>query len=73
MTTWIHGWLRRGWGNVTNVENKDLFKRLYETIQLRPVGTVKFQHVRGHSGEPGNEMADRLAVRGADMRPPHSK
>ena len=28
---------------------------------------VRFQHVRGHAGEPGNESADALAVRGSRL------
>jgi hypothetical protein len=28
---------------------------------------VRFQHVRGHAGEPGNEGADALAARGSRL------
>ncbi|KAJ1910475.1 hypothetical protein IWQ60_010637 [Tieghemiomyces parasiticus] len=66
LTTWISGWKRRKWINSSgkDVENRDLIEAAHRLMTQRS-GRVQFTHVRGHSGEPGNEMADRLAVAGA--------
>jgi len=65
ITQWIHGWKRRGWRTAsgTAVKNADLWKRL-ESAAARH--QVDWQWVRGHSGHPGNERADRLAVAAID-------
>lgn len=41
--------------------NPGLVAALREELAWRRAGTVTFEHVRGHKGEPGNEFADRLA------------
>ena len=63
ITTWIHGWQRRGWRTADNkpVKNIDLWKRLDE---LAAAHQVEWHWVRGHAGDPGNERADELANRG---------
>lgn len=43
-------------------KNIDLWQRL-DTAAARPV--VDWQWVKGHAGHEGNELADRLATRGA--------
>lgn len=64
-TKWIHGWKKRNWitGNGTPVKNKDLFLKLDELLRFHNVVLTK---VKGHSGIPGNEAADRLATEGRD-------
>ena len=51
--------------------NRDLAKRLRSAyrhlIASRPVGHVSIIHVRAHTGDDGNERADRLAKLGADL------
>ena len=58
---WWEGWLRRGWVNSQKkpVANRDLWEPLIELCQERD---VSFRWVKGHSGDPWNEEADRLAV-----------
>ena len=58
MTEWLPKWLSL---RVSKVSNLDLFQRLSELSQGRQIRWVK---VKGHSGEQGNEAADRLAVAG---------
>jgi ribonuclease HI len=65
ITTWIHGWKKRGWKTADNkpVKNMELWQRL---DQLNASHSVEWRWVKGHSGDPGNERADRLANRGVD-------
>ena len=62
---WIHNWKKRGWrgANKKSVKNIDLWKELDE---LRDEHNIKWNWVKGHSGDPGNETADMLANRGID-------
>jgi ribonuclease HI len=48
------------------VKNVPLIKHL-NCLLGRRVGETKFEHVKGHSGEEGNEGADKLANRGSFM------
>lgn len=62
---WWEGWLRRGWTNSQRkpVANRDLWEPLVELYRER--GDVTFRWVRGHSGDPMNDIADELAVTAA--------
>ena len=62
---WIHNWKKRGWrgANKKPVKNIDLWKELDE---LRDKHNIKWNWIKGHSGDPGNETADMLANRGID-------
>lgn len=66
-TEWRAGWVKRGMKNSKGEEvlNGDYWHRLWAVADER---RVKFQWVRGHNGDPGNELADRLAVAGAALR-----
>jgi ribonuclease HI len=59
VTQWIHGWRRRNWLTASNtpVKNRQLWIRLDD---LNHRG-VRWQHVRGHSGDPDNERVDDIA------------
>lgn len=63
-TEWRAGWQRRGMTNSKGeaVLNPDLWRLLWAEVDARK---VKFEWVRGHNGDPGNEIADALAVLGA--------
>lgn len=63
ITSWIHGWKRRGWRTADNkpVKNVDLWQRLDALSQQH---RIDWRWVRGHTGDPGNERADALANRG---------
>jgi ribonuclease HI len=58
---WWVKWERNGWKNSKRqpVANADLWKPLIEVVRN---GDVTFRWVKGHSGHPMNELADRLAV-----------
>ena len=65
ITTWIHGWKQRGWKTADRkpVKNIELWQRL---DGLNAAHVVQWRWVKGHSGDPGNERADRLANQGVD-------
>nr|WP_180077249.1 MULTISPECIES: DNA polymerase III subunit epsilon [unclassified Acinetobacter] len=60
ITEWIHGWKKKNW---KDVKNPDLWQKLDAVCQGRE---IEWHWVKGHSGHPGNEMADQLANQGAD-------
>jgi RNase H len=59
---WQRGWERRGWkkSNGKPVENQDLWRRLVGAY-LERAGDIRFEWVQGHSGDPMNDLVDRLA------------
>ena len=54
-------WERNGWRNSKKepVANVDLWKPLIELVRS---GDVSFRWVKGHSGDPMNDLVDQLAV-----------
>ncbi|WP_414543303.1 ribonuclease HI [Nostoc sp. CCY0012] len=59
VTKWIQGWKKKGWKKTDGkpVQNQDLL----ETLDELNSRLVKWQHVRGHSGNIGNERCDVIA------------
>ncbi len=57
---WIHNWKAKGWKTAGKkpVKNADLWQVL---DALNQQFEVHWHWVKGHSGDPGNEMADQLA------------
>ena len=57
---WIQGWKVKGWKTAAwkNVLNQDLWKELDSCR----ISDVKFEYVKGHSGDPDNERVDDIAV-----------
>jgi ribonuclease HI len=56
--SWRKGWEARGW---KGVKNREIWEELFREVDTRH---VTFKWVRGHSGDAGNEKADRLAQAG---------
>ena len=65
ITLWIQNWKKNNWKTAAKkeVKNKDLWQKL---DQLMIYHHVQWHWVKGHSGDPGNEKADRLANKGID-------
>jgi len=63
MTEWVVGWKKRGWKTASKqpVKNVDLWQRLEQALDRHE---VNWNWVKGHSGIPGNDLADELARRG---------
>ncbi len=64
ITEWIHNWKKRGWTTADKnpVKNDDLW-RVLDVEAARH--QVRWQWVKGHAGDEGNERADALANAGA--------
>jgi ribonuclease HI len=62
---WIKNWKAKGWKTSAKkpVKNVDLWQRL---DVLNASHTVHWHWVKGHSGNEGNEMADKLANQAMD-------
>ncbi len=65
---WMPNWIKRGWKTAAKkpVKNKDLWQALDEAVGRHE---IDWQWVKGHNGNPGNEMADELANQGIDELP----
>lgn len=63
VTAWMERWKRNGWrtANREPVKNRDLWERLDQAASRH---RIAWRWVRGHSGHPENERADRLARQG---------
>jgi len=62
---WIEGWKAKGWktANKKPVKNIDLWKEL---DALNQKFSVTWYWVKGHSDDPGNDIADLLANQAMD-------
>lgn len=56
----LTGWAR---DSFRKVDNDDLWRRLH--VALQENRNIELEHVDGHSGNVGNEAADKLAVAGS--------
>ncbi|VDO42235.1 unnamed protein product [Heligmosomoides polygyrus] len=66
MDNYMDKWKRNSWKTSfgKDVLNQDLLRSIDESAsQIH----VKFEYVPGHSGDAGNDAADELARRGAQM------
>jgi ribonuclease HI len=59
---WWKGWIARGWTTSAKkpVVSRDLWEPLITLVNER--GDVSFRWVKGHSGDPMNDLVDALAV-----------
>lgn len=65
ITQWVWAWRSRDWKTAEgkDVVNPDLWKRLMAIVAKRgKENPVRWHHVRGHSGIPGNERVDEIAT-----------
>ena len=62
---WLPKWKSNGWKSSNNkpIKNVDLWLRLDEQLNKHSICIFK---VKGHSGDPGNDLADALANKGVD-------
>jgi ribonuclease HI len=65
ITQWIFGWRKKGWKTAEGKEvaNQELWEDLSKVVQARgKANGIDWKFVRGHSGIPGNERCDEVAV-----------
>ncbi len=69
VTKWVKGWKQKGWkkSDGKDVQNQDLLETL-DTLNSR---LIQWQHVRGHSGNVGNERCDVIARAFANYKIPN--
>ncbi|XP_029662746.1 ribonuclease H1-like isoform X1 [Formica exsecta] len=60
---WMPGWKKRGWRTVDNKPVINKTELLEMEKELKSL-TIAWNHVNGHVGIHGNEMADKLARKG---------
>jgi ribonuclease HI len=63
LTQWLPGWKARGWRTADRkpVKNQDLWQALDAAAARH---RIDWRWIKGHSGDAGNEAADRLANEG---------
>jgi len=59
---WWAGWQKRGWKNASGkpVANRDLWEPLFD-LALDGTRSITWTWVKGHSGDPWNDIVDELA------------
>src|SRR5699024_3159033 len=67
--TWSRTWVRNDWRtkNRKPVKNQEIWKPLIAARDARS-DELTFEWVRGHSGDPMNDLVDRLAVEERDRQ-----
>ena len=60
ITVWINNWEKNNWktADKKNVKNVDLWKNLKELIKPNQ---IEWNWIKGHSDDPLNDLADKLA------------
>lgn len=68
VTQWMYGWKRKNWKTADNkdVSNQNLWqlidKSLFQLKAKAPELKLHWNFVKGHSGDPGNDRCDEMAV-----------
>ncbi len=75
ITQWIWGWRKRNWKTAegADVANRELWQALSAEVAIRREAgnpAIRWSHVRGHRGIPGNERVDEIAVAYSLQRSP---
>ena len=60
-TEWLQGWVRK---DFKGVKNPELWREVLELRSIWNDHRVSLKWVKGHSGDPFNEMADKWANKG---------
>ena len=60
ITIWINNWEKNDWktADKKNVKNVDLWKKLKDLVKAKH---IEWNWIKGHSGDPMNDLADKLA------------
>jgi len=60
ITKWVSNWEKNNWktSDKKNVKNVDLWKKLKDLAESKQ---IEWNWIKGHSGDPMNDLADKLA------------
>ena len=64
INTWMHKWVKNGWGSSTNtvIKNVKLWQHVYELwCKVSALSNCSIHHVKGHSTDKWNLFVDKLA------------
>ena len=66
ITEWLIKWKSNGWKTASNklVKNIELWQQLDKLVQDH---IIEWYWVKAHNGNPDNELADQLAVKGKEI------
>ncbi len=59
ITQWINGWKKKGW--ITSTGKSVVNRDLWESLDKLNSRKIRWQHVRGHSGNLHNDRCDAIA------------
>jgi ribonuclease HI len=64
ITQWIWAWRKNSWRGSSGkeVSNRDLWEELSRQVTRLKPAKIDWKYVRGHTGVPGNERCDEIAV-----------
>jgi len=64
ISQWIFNWKRNEWKSVEGeqISNRDLWEALEAEVMRLGRKNIHWHYVRGHTGVPGNERVDEIAV-----------
>ena len=67
VTRWSDGWVRKNWRSSSGdpVKNMDLWRRVLDAARRHE---IEWRWVKGHSGDHGNDVVDRLATAARNAR-----
>lgn len=67
MTEWWKGWAKNGFVTASKkpVKNLEMLKKLRKLVQKH---NVQMKWVKGHNGNPRNELVDKMAGKAADTK-----
>lgn len=68
ISNWAYGWKGNGWKKKGGeIKNLDMIKRIH-ALYDRIKDSISLDHVKGHSGIEGNELADRMTMLAIDEK-----
>ena len=67
-TKWAYGWEKKGWQRKGGeIKNLELIQRTFKGYNLLK-DRLNIEYVKGHAGEEGNELADKMARLAIEQR-----
>ena len=60
---WLLNWYKNGWKTKEDkpIKNKQIWEKMFKLVYEKKM-VINMVHIKGHNGDPLNELADRSAV-----------